>query len=397
MFDTINPDYNYFDKSLDNDNSIIPYDILPDISNYSPILNGNDFEDNNSDSISFLNKKRSFPQTPNEEDNDALKESPNLIVSSNYEKKTSEQSSGDSQNIKLKKPYEDNGESVPSKETEKKSSERKSQKDNAWIKTMSFINGNIFQKYQAQIKKHQIHKPNYLIFTHNANLIDDKFYLGLTYKNILQLTYKDYLEVNDLLIKLGLKKKSKLKESFLNKKEVEDAKKLLRLSSIIDEKDKLSYKEVENKLILFLKEKELKPLKEDSLYAKDKHIMKDELIKLKEKTSYNLQKPLDEDIDIKELDMTLKDIILGIYSDKDAHNKLARLLEDIDNKFQKEHKHNSFSLLQKEDNGFIKMINEDCALSGKQLLIINELHEYFIDKALNKENINQYKKLKNLN
>ena len=257
---------------------------------------------------------------------------------------------------------------------------------------MPFLHKYIMQKNLEQFSNHQIHKPNYKIFTHNANLIDDKFFLGITYKNILQLTMEDYLELNNLMIKLGIKKKFKLKKSFLNKKEEKDAKNVLLHFNY----ELISEEEIETKIIQLLKDEGYKPTEEMYLCAKDKYILKQLLIDMKDKISYNLQKPLDENIEIKELDMTLEDIILDVYGDPKAHQKLTNLLKGIDEKFQKEHKHNSFSLLKKEENGFIKMINEDCNLSNEQLCKLKDLQEYFRDKAINKENITKYKNLHNL-
>ena len=100
-----------------------------------------------------------------------------------------------------------------------------------------------------------------------------------------------------------------------------------------------------------------------------------------------MQKSLDG---IKGFDMTLEQIILEIYNNEEQFQELTEIVKEIDNNYKKYH---SFSLLDREENGFLKMINQDCGLSGEQRTKLDQLLYYFKDKDLNIEEINNYKML----
>lgn len=55
-------------------------------------------------------------------------------------------------------------------------------------------------------------------------------------------------------------------------------------------------------------------------------------------------------------------------------------------------KNNRYSLLDKEEenNGFIKMVEEDCNLEQPKKRIIKAFTTYFLDKPLNEEEIQKY-------
>jgi hypothetical protein len=275
----------------------------------------------------------------------------------------------------------------PKIELVEKHCDRRLQKDNFSIKLFTFLNNYIFKKNKDLIKKYKIHKPNYKAFTHNSNLVFIKFYLGLSYKNILQLTNETFMKLNELLIELGIKKKLKEKRSALNKDEENNAKIILQNFNMIKINENLPSIEIKEKYIEFLKKKHYKKEDEDELYKKDKDKMKDILIELKEKKSYHLQKSLDG---IKRFDMTLEQIILEIYSNEEQFQELTEIVKEIDNNYKTYH---SFSLLDREENGFLKMINQDCGLSGEQRTKLDQLLYYFKEKDLNIEEINNYKML----
>lgn len=286
---------------------------------------------------------------------------------------------------------------------------RAAQKDNFSLKLFKNINNWICKSINESINNIinnktnniKVHRPNYNIFTHNSNSIDIYIFLNIKFKYILCMNPKDKDAFNELLIELGIKKPCKKKETIINKntKEYKDALKLLLKYEYIKENEKIGIHEL-NKLIIKLLIKEGLKNKEDKLlYKKDKDNIIKLLIEKGEKRSYNFQnknKAIIQEIEkikeIKELNMTLKELIIAFYNSEEFKN-FSKEVQEINN-YVKNQKKNKYSLLDNEENnkGFLKMIEDDCTLSEEKKKIVKELTNYFTDKNLNEEEINNYRK-----
>ena len=286
---------------------------------------------------------------------------------------------------------------------------RAAQKDNFSLKLFKNINNWICKSINKKINNTidnktnniKIYRPNYDIFTHNSNSIDIYIFLNIKFKYILCMSPKDKDAFNDLLIELGIKKPCKKKETTINKgtKEYRNALKLLLINEFIKENEKIDINQLNSLIIKLLIKEGLKDKNEKLLYKKDKDNIIQLLIKNGEKKSYNFQnknKKIIEEIeknkDIKELNMTLKELIISFYNSEEFKN-FSKEVQQINN-YVKNQKKNKYSLLDNEDNnkGFLKMIEDDCTLSEEKKKIVKQLTNYFSDKNINEEEINNYRK-----
>ena len=274
---------------------------------------------------------------------------------------------------------------------------RANQKDNFPIKLLKKINDFMIKKIKNLASNIKLKKPKYDIFTHNTNLVYIFFYLDLKYKYILSFTPKDKKALDKLLCKLKLKKDYKKKETTLNDKEIEKAKKLFKFYGYeIYENEKKNYKYY---IIDFLKTIGLKNSNDTILYKSDKEIMDELLIKNELSKEHNFQKKNEEEInkieneiELKEvrqlLNKTLREIIIDFYNSKEFYN-FSKEVQNIDKSYQRSKKY-KYSLLDKENNGFIRMVEDDCALQPEKKDKIRKLIAYFNEEGLNAEKIKEY-------
>ena len=281
---------------------------------------------------------------------------------------------------------------------------RGTQKDNFSLKLLKDLSDWILKIIKNKIpntSKLKLYRPNYKIFTHDTNLVDIYFFLDIRYKNILCMTPEIKDALNQLLIELGIKKKYKKKEVELNKntKIYNDAIKLLLIYKYIDDKNKENIIDVSTLIIKLLINEGLKDPNEEKLYKTDKENIIQLLIKKGEKKSYNLQDKNKKNIpkltkleDINELNMTLRQLILLFYNTVNEFLKFSKKVDKINNYF-KFQKNKEYSLLDNynNNNGFIKMIEEDCNLTKEQKEKIKDLTKYFDSRELNVEEIQKYR------
>lgn len=279
---------------------------------------------------------------------------------------------------------------------------RGEQKDNFSIKLLKEINNYIIEKINTKIKSNsynfKLFRPNYNIFTHNTNLIDLYIFLDLKFRNILTLTPQIKGALDKLLIKLKIKKQYKRKQVSLTKKNKKKYKDAIRFLELNDIDEKMETSQNEYSLIELLKNKGIKGRNEEVLYKKDLDIVSDLLIKNNSKKSYLLQEKNKNNIkkleeinkldEINELNMTLKEIIIMFYKTK-QFEEFNKKVEKINKCFMSS-KNYKYSLLN--NDGFIKMIEDDCGLTFDKKEKIKKLTEYFNDKDLNEKELENYEK-----
>ena len=274
-------------------------------------------------------------------------------------------------------------------------SDRKKQKDNFSIELFGELTDWIFKK----IKKSGIEgikKPNYNIFTHDTNLIDIYIFLGINFKNIICMTPKIKEKMNRFFIDLKAKKNYKKKAVFITEqsKEKKDALKLLKLFGYLKENENPDINKLNELIIKLLKEEGYKDPYEDILYKKDKDNISEILIEKGEKKfrgyqikNYNILK----NKDIYEFNKNLKKIIKEFYKSPEFQSFSKKIsICKINENFKKQKK-NAYSLLDNDnDNGFIRMIEEDCNLTENQKNIIEDFTNYFENKDLIEKELNKY-------
>lgn len=79
------------------------------------------------------------------------------------------------------------------------------------------------------------------------------------------------------------------------------------------------------------------------------------------------------------------------YDNENEFKKFSKEVKKINYNFQKQKRY-KYTLLDKGDNGFIRMIYEDSCLSKYQKEKIEEITQYFGNKQLTTEEIYNYKK-----
>ena len=278
--------------------------------------------------------------------------------------------------------------------------ERGSQKDNFSLKLLKYTCDWILKIINEKIQKYsniKIYRPNYNIFTHNTNLVDLYIFLDISYKNILCMTPEDKTALNQLLIEIGIKKRVKKKKVEINKntKDYKYAKKLLLSYNYIDESNMEQNIDINYLIIQLLINEGLKNPNEEILYKNDKDNIIKLLIKKGEKKSFNLQvknknniKEIEKLIQIDEFNMKLKDIILSFYNSGNEFKVFSKKVEKINNYFKY---FKNYSLLDNANNGFIKMIEEDCHLTKEKKDKIKHLTNHFNNRDLNVEEIQKYR------
>ena len=101
---------------------------------------------------------------------------------------------------------------------------------------------------------------------------------------------------------------------------------------------------------------------------------------------------IENEIELKEvrqlLNKTLREIIIDFYNSKEFYN-FSKEVQNIDKSYQRTKKY-KYSLLDKENNGFIRMVEDDCALQPEKKDKIRKLIAYFNEEGLNAEKIKEY-------
>ena len=253
-------------------------------------------------------------------------------------------------------------------ENEDINKKRSSQKDNFSIKLFTKINDWVINEVKSKYTNIKIYKPNYYHFTHNTNMIDIYFYLGLQYKNILCITQEIKKELDTLLIDLKIKTKY-IKEADLTKKSKE-YKELIKYN-YIKKNDELNDAEIKKQVIEFLKNEGYKDPNDNKFYKEDKDNICKFLIEKGLKKKYNYQKKNRNNIfghKINEINKILAELIKEFYN---SGTKFANFCRDEKtekiNEYVKNLKNGQYSLIDNLDyNGFIKMVEEDCGLNDKK-------------------------------
>lgn len=344
---------------------------------------------------SILDLKQSRDKGKNEDDNSATQNKREEISKEIFFLSNSKQEPKESEEIYCKIENDPNKKNNSTKcgtnEIQKiKKSERGKGKDNYSIKLFKTLNDWVCQKIKDS--GIEIHKPDYNIFTHNTNLIDIYMLLDIRYKNILSMTSKDK-KAFDKFKELKIKKNYKRKICPLteNSKEFRAAVGLLLKYGKIKENEKNVF-EIERQLIKLLIEKKLKHPCEKDLFKNDKDniwlILKKEGIK-KSRDFQKKNKNILKDIDNNECNKTLRQLIIEFYKSEKAFEVFSEKVREINDNF-KLAKKNKYSLLDIENNGFIKMVEEDCNLEQEQKRKIKNFTTYFLDKPLNEEEIQKY-------
>ena len=283
---------------------------------------------------------------------------------------------------------------------------RKNQKDNVSLKLFKKFNDWIIKIIENQIPeplKKKINPPDHDIFTHNTNSKDIRVFLDIQIKNILIMTKNDKESLDHLLIIKGIKKQRKYNETTLNDKEFKDAEILLKMLNKIEEKEKKEKNEIINLIIEVLVEKGYKKAKEEKIFfKKDKdnfnHLLSEYNIKKSFKNQEKNEIQIEEMEKLKtiaELKMTLRELLLVFFEGKcNEFEDFKKDVKEINEYFELL---NGFSLLElnksKTSCGFIQMIERDCDIPQEKIKIVNHITNYFINKKINKVEIDKYLEL----
>lgn len=165
---------------------------------------------------------------------------------------------------------------------------------------------------------------------------------------------RDKEELNQLLIDLKIKKsrkKTSLNYNNYNTKDYKNALKLINKYKNLDKNKKMDNNEIKMNIVNILKKEGLKCNNDDNIYKKDKDNINQLLINNGEKKSFNFQeknrniiKEVAKKIEIKELNMTLKELIVSFYNSNEFI-PFKNEVEEIDKNF-KIQKKNKYSLLE---------------------------------------------------
>ena len=306
--------------------------------------------------------------------------------------------------------------------TIERDSQRKIQLDNYSINLFEAIYHWIKPKLENQIpkflSKYKINPPDYKAFTHNTNYNYIRFFLDIKYKYILQMNKLDKEILDQLFILLKIKKpipSFNKKENELTNDEYNLAKKLLKVilngkrnkfeetdydylyKNEIDDTDKVKIK---SDLIKLLIKKGYKNKNEEKLLKKDIFRLNQLFVEYKLKNSKNFQNKnkilineIEKIIEIKELNMTLREIIIQFFnSGNDFQIFYENKVKDIDINFELQNKYSLSKIyINKENNnitcGFIKMVENK---TKKNIKEIQNLAKYFSNKNINQLEIKKY-------
>ena len=278
-------------------------------------------------------------------------------------------------------------------------SERGKDKDNFTIILFKQVNDRFLKRLNANSNQ-KIHPPNHYIFTHDTNLVDIYVFLDIQHKNFLFMTQEDKKTLDQLLIDLKIKKKFKKKETYLTEKskEYKDVINLLLKNHYINQKEIQNIETVNNVFIKYLKDNGCKDKNEDDiLYKEDRDKFHQLLIDLKIKKTFDHQKKNKDNfknIDNKDKNMTLRELLQEFfYSQEYEDFKKIKKVEEIDKKFKIQKKYSLLDMDEKGKIGFIRMFEEDCGLNDEKKNKVKQLTDYFSNKELNAEELQNYRKI----
>lgn len=434
--------YLYYSNSFSNQNKNMNPEEMNDIFK-GPIFNEEKTEDENQYGFEIYNKTQT-PHlvnkkdiTENEKENEItqpkLEDVINLDLFEGVEdNKDSKRKQKKLLGKKLKSPVDVDHKEKNAKGNKQKlfhaerDSQRKIQIDNFsiflfeaifhWIKPI------IEKQIPDSLSQYKINPPDYKVFTHNTNYNYIRFFLDISYKYILQMTNIDKEKLEELFVILKIKKpvipsdkKEKIK---LTDKEYVLAKKLLIINKKIqlEENDKADIKDtdqesdieylnkdeindidkekIQSEIIKLLKIKGYKDKNENELVKNDKVCLNRIFIESKLKTSRDFQnknKILINEIEkitqIKELNMTLRELIIKFLSSEDFLTFYENKLKDIDIYFESINKYSLSRIYNDITCGFIIMVESKTKKNEK---IIHDLVNYFYNKNINESEIQKY-------
>jgi hypothetical protein len=214
------------------------------------------------------------------------------------------------------------------------------------------------------------------------------------------MTQKDKKALNQLLIDLKIKKKFKKIETNLTEKskEYKDVINLLLKDGYLTQKEIQNIETVNYSFIKYLKDNGCKDKNEDDiLYKEDRDKFHQLLIQLGIKKTFDLQKKNEENLkneDNKEKNMTLRELLQEFfYSQEYEDFKKIKKVEEIDKKFKIKKKYSLLDMDEKGKIGFIRMFEEDCGLNDEKKNKVKQLTDYFSNKELNAEELQNYRKI----
>ena len=280
--------------------------------------------------------------------------------------------------------------------------ERKYQKDNFSMKLFKEIKDMIFNEIKSEYPNIKLHNPDNKIFLHNSNLVDIYIFLHIKFKYLIMMAKVDKEELDKLLYELNVKKPNKRKEITITEK-YKYKKYLIRLleeNGYIEKNQEPTIEELTKSIILLLKKKRLKEPNDNKIYKVDEDNLNELYEEYGYKKSYKLQEKNKKYFDVNEklleindLNTTLKDIIIKFYKSGKPFEQFSKTVEKIDDNFKIMKKY-KYSLLDIEDNGFIRMVEEDSNLSQEQKDIIKDFTDYVNKRGLTKKEIQNYRNTK---
>lgn len=294
-------------------------------------------------------------------------------------------------NRKRNRTSSDNNKSKVTQNNHSKSSSNLDRKDYIHRK----IKNKIITIMQEKIKTQHIpnFKTSYTIFRNKDGNVDNYFFLHLTYFNILSLNLQLYELLNELFIEFKIKKEIQQKETKFSEKEIDEVRKLLISSNILLTNLQLSDRDILlDKLRHFFVDIGYKKNYEKKLYLKDKITVHNLLIQKGQIKPYIKQKNLNEIKNIPDFQLTLKEIIQNFYNSEDFP-KFSENTAKNEQNFKMNKKYEHSLLVQEEDyNDYFKMIEKDCKLTDDQKSIVRIIAEFFKNKELNFQEIQNCRK-----
>lgn len=286
----------------------------------------------------------------------------------------------------------------------KRDSQRKIQIDNYSI----FLFEAIYHWIKPQIEKQipnslsqkNLYPPLYKDFTHNTNNNYIRFFLDIPYKYILQMTNIDKVKLEELFVFLKIKKPKKEKAIKLSDKEYYLAKALLEVYHKIqlEEMDKIGIEDtneesgleylnkspikdidrekIESEIIELLKKEGYKDENENTLSEKDIVRLNQLFVEFKVKNIRDFQNrnktiinEIEQITEIKELNMTLRKIIIQFLKSKDYQSFYENKSKDIEKYFESLNKYKLSEIYGNNTCGFIMMVENKTKKNEKKCKI----------------------------
>jgi hypothetical protein len=212
------------------------------------------------------------------------------------------------------------------------------------------------------------------------------------------MTPKDKEALDQLLFDLEIKKQTQKKETQLTEKS-KDYKyviKLLLMDGYINEKEIPNIGTINKLYIKLLKKYGIKDENDDVLYKEDNDKFSELLIQKKIKKTFDLQIKNQNNLKGRnniEINMTLRQLIQEYFKSQKEYDNLKKDVEKIDKKFENQKKYSLLDMDEKGKIGFIRMIEEDCGLNDEKKNKVKQLTDYFSNKELNAEELQNYREI----